>query len=720
MLGMMSNRATRVSRSSAQYFFGGMGLALLTLVGVLLGLDFATASFRIASAQQIVLAITFVLTSLIVTRLVGRARRQTRVALQAEAALRSSEARLAEAQRLSLTGSFSWCSSTGELLWSEETFRIYEYDATTKPTWELVLQRVHPQEAALAKQTLERASQQVQDFDFERRLLMPDGRVKHIHILAHALRDSSGDLEYRGAVMDVTASKQTEEALRRSEEQWRDVFENNPTMYFMVGAAGRIMAVNPFGAEQLGYRVDELAGEPVLMLFHEPDREVVRRNVAICFEELGRARSWEARKICKDGTVLWVRETAKAVPRVDGPIVLIACEDVTERKQFEAEKERLEAQLRQSQKMEAMGALAGGIAHDFNNILAAILGYGELAEKVAPEGSPVRRYVDNMMHAGGRGKSLVERILAFSRSGLVDRGPINVQAVIEEALELIAASLAPGIVLEKRLEVGNVAVIGDATQLHQVAMNLCTNAVQAMEHGGVLEVALECDDVAQRCRLSHGDLAPGVYVRLCVSDTGGGIPPYVLDRMFDPFFTTKHAGEGTGLGLSLVHGIVMDLGGSIDVRTTVGRGTTFTIWLPVGGEAAVPSAEIATEIPRGNGESVMVVDDEKSLVALAEEVLAEIGYEPVGFSSSRVALEAFRATPQRFDIVLTEEMMPDLMGTDLAREIRLLRPDIPIVLTSGYSGAPLHERASAAAIQEVLRKPLRSKDIAECFGRVLR
>jgi PAS domain S-box-containing protein len=760
MLGMMSNRATRVWRSSAQYFFGGMGLALLTLLGVLLGLDFATASFlylilitllsltgsfigsvvlsitavaclayffappifsfRIASAQQIVLAITFVLTSLIVTRLVGRARGQTQAALQAEAALRRSEARLAEAQRLSLTGSFSWRSSTDELLWSEETFRIYEYDPTTKPTWDLVLQRVHPQEAALAKQTLERASREVQDFDFERRLLMPDGRVKHIHILARVLRDPSGDLEYRGAVMDVTATKQAEEALRRSEEQWRDVFENNPTMYFMVGSAGRIMAVNPFGAEQLGYRVDELAGEPVLMLFHELDREAVRRNVATCLEGLGRARSWEARKIRKDGKVLWVRETAKAVPRVDGPIVLIACEDVTERKQFEAEKERLEAQLRQSHKMEAMGALAGGIAHDFNNILAAILGYGELAEKAAPEGSNVRRYVDNMMHAGGRGKSLVERILAFSRSGLGDRSPINVQAVIEEALELIAASLAPGVLLARRLQAGNVAVIGDATQLHQVAMNLCTNAVQAMDNGGVLEVALECDDVAQRCRLSHGDLAPGVYVRLCVSDTGSGIPPYVLDRMFDPFFTTKDAGEGTGLGLSLVHGIVMDLGGSIDVRTAVGRGTTFTIWLPVGGEATVPSAEIASEVPHGNGESVMVVDDEKSLVALAEEVLAEIGYEPVGFSSSVLALEAFRAAPQRFDIILTDEMMPDLTGTDLAREIRLLRPDIPIVLTSGYSGAPLNERASAVAIQEVLRKPLRSKDIAECFGRVLR
>ncbi|HEX3631776.1 MAG TPA: PAS domain-containing protein, partial [Casimicrobiaceae bacterium] len=236
--------------------------------------------------------------------------------------------------------------------------------------------------------------------------------------------------------------------------------------------------------------------------------------------------------------------------------------DITARKNAEAEKDRLEVQLRQSQKLEAMGTLAGGIAHDFNNILGAILGYGELAQKAAPEGGAVRRYLDNVMHAGGRAKALVERILAFSRSGVGERGPVNVQAVIEETLELLAASLAPGVRLEKRLEAGDAAIIGDATQLHQVAMNLCTNALQAMEHGGVLGVVLERADVAQNRRLSNGSLTPGPYARLCVSDTGTGIPSAVLDRMFDPFFTTKGVGEGTGLGLSLVHGLVTDLGGA--------------------------------------------------------------------------------------------------------------------------------------------------------------
>jgi CheY-like chemotaxis protein len=190
--------------------------------------------------------------------------------------------------------------------------------------------------------------------------------------------------------------------------------------------------------------------------------------------------------------------------------------------------------------------------------------------------------------------------------------------------------------------------------------------------------------------------------------------------MFDPFFTTRGAAEGTGLGLSLVHGIVADLGGAIDVHTTVGRGTTFTIWLPTAGEAVARSAEVASSLPRGHGQTVMIVDDEKPLVALAEEILAELGYEPIGFNSSPAALEAFREAPRRFDIVLTDETMPELIGTDLARQIRLLRSDIPIVLMSGYSGPQLLERARAIGIREVLRKPLQSKDIAECLGRILR
>ena len=368
-----------------------------------------------------------------------------------------------------------------------------------------------------------------------------------------------------------------------------------------------------------------------------PD-DVARMEAAVRDHFEGRSDHYEAEYRVRhpDGEWHWLQVRGRCIRDASGNVhrFVGSAIDITARKNAETEKERLEIQLRQSQKMEAMGTLAGGIAHDFNNILGAILGYGELAQKAAPEGDVVRRYLDHVMHAGGRAKALVERILAFSRSGVGERRPINVQAVIEETLELLAASLPPGVRLEKRLETGDAAIVGDATQLHQVAMNLCTNAFQAMENGGVLEVALDRAEVAQSRRLSHGNLAPGAYVRLCVSDTGSGIPPHVLDRMFDPFFTTKGVGEGTGLGLSLVHGIVADLGGAIDVRSTVGRGTTFTIWLPIAGEVMVPSAEVAAELPHGQGQTVMIVDDETALVALAEEMLAELGYEPLGFSSS--------------------------------------------------------------------------------------
>src|SRR5882757_4786839 len=398
---------------------------------------------------------------------------------------------------------------------------------------------------------------------------------------------------------------------------------------------------------------------------------------------------------------------------------------VTRRKRAEEaqcvqERERDEMQRQQAAKMEAIGRLAGGIAHDFNNILGAILGFGELAQSNLSEGSAVRHQIDQVMHAGMRGKGLVDRILAFSRSGVGERVPVQVQAVVEETLELLAASLPVDVRMERRLDAADLAVVGDATQFHQVVMNLCTNAVHAMERVGVLTVVLERLAVGERRVLSHGTLSAGSYVRLLVSDTGGGIPPAVLKRMFDPFFTTKRVGDGTGLGLALVHGIVADFGGVIDVATQLGLGTSFTIWLPAAGPMPTLLAESAGELPRGNGETIMIVDDERALVALAEETLAGLGYEPFGFDSSIAALQAFRAEPKRFDLVLTDEAMPDLTGTDLAREIRQLRPDTSIILMSGYSGTPLSERAHAAGVIDVLRKPLVRRDIAEPVARALR
>ena len=574
-----------------------------TLIGVLyLENNLAPGVFTPARSAVLKLVASQAAISLENAYLYTDLRRENSERRRAEDALRRSEAYLAQAQALSHTGSFSWNRATGEINWSAEILRIFEFDRANPPDLARIIQQTHPDDRQVLVHALDRARLEKKDFELEHRLLMRDGSIKHLQVVARALADESGDLEFVGAVMDITRRKRAEEE----------------------------------------HRVQE------------------------------------------------------------------------------REREEMQRQLQQAAKMEAIGRLAGGIAHDFNNILGAILGYGELAQQNLAESGAVRRHIDQVMQAGARGKALVDRILAFSRTSMGELMPVAVQSVVEETLELLAASLPAGLRLEKRLDAAEAAVMGDATQFHQVVMNLCTNAIHAMERGGSLTVVLEHIALGERRLLSHGTLDTGRYVRLSVGDTGSGISPAVLERMFDPFFTTKRVGGGTGLGLALVHGIVAECGGAIDVATQLGAGTTFTIWLPAA-EKKMPElpSESARKLPRGNGETVMIVDDEPALVAFAEETLAELGYEPVGFGSSVAALDAFRAEPRRFDLVLTDETMPDLTGTELARKLRQLRPDISIVLMSGYSDAQLRERAQAAGVIEVLRKPLVRRDIAEPVARAL-
>jgi len=385
----------------------------------------------------------------------------------------------------------------------------------------------------------------------------------------------------------------------------------------------------------------------------------------------------------------------------------------------EAEKAALEARLQKAQRLESLGTLAGGIAHDFNNILGAILGFGEMAQQHAAPGSDMRRYIDRVMQAGARARVLVRRILDFSRSGVAERVPVHIQAVVEEALAMLRPTLQDGIRIDARLDAGTAAVLGDGTQLHQVVMNLCTNAAQALGDAGAIEVVLERETLDAPRPLLHGELAPGHYVRLVVADTGAGMSPEVLQRAFDPFFTTKKLGEGTGLGLSMVHGIVTDLCGAIDIATEAGHGTRVTVWLPVSGESEAPPLRADPAWPRGNGQVVMVVDDERPLVELAEELLAELGYEPVGFDSSERALEAFMADPQRFDAVLTDEMLPGLAGSELALKLLAVRPGLPVILVSGNVGAALEQRARDAGVVALLRKPLGLQELAESLARTL-
>ncbi|MDQ5898741.1 MAG: hypothetical protein QG612_2827 [Pseudomonadota bacterium] len=383
----------------------------------------------------------------------------------------------------------------------------------------------------------------------------------------------------------------------------------------------------------------------------------------------------------------------------------------------------LEARLQRARQLESLGQLAGGVAHDFNNVLASVIGYGEMAREALAEGTAPARHLDQVLQAGRRGRALVARILAFSRGQPRQRVVFALEPVVAEVLDHLEGTLAEGLRIERDLQGAGLALEGDPTALYEAIMNLARNAVQAMPEGGALRVSLQARAPdAARVPLA-GTLPSGRAACLSLSDHGQGIAPETMARLFEPFFTTKGPREGTGLGLAIVHGVVTDLGGAIEVHSTPGQGSRFTLWLPLSSAPVPPpSASPAGEdeaLPEGRGETVLVVDDEPALVELAEELLAGLGYEPLGLTSSARALEEFARDPARFDLVLCDEVMPGLTGTALAAELRRQRPDLPIVLATGYGGEQLEERARAAGIAVVVAKPLTRAELARALARAL-
>jgi signal transduction histidine kinase/AmiR/NasT family two-component response regulator len=390
-----------------------------------------------------------------------------------------------------------------------------------------------------------------------------------------------------------------------------------------------------------------------------------------------------------------------------------------ERERAQSEREALEARLQHGQRLEAVGTLAGGVAHEFNNILGAVLGYGELALTERTVNDQVRRYIRQIMVAGERAQRVVDQILAFSRRGERKLQLFRAQDVVAEAIELLRVSLPRTLVLQSRLEAHDATIQGDPTQLQQVVMNLCTNGAQAMDGRGILRVGLDTIDVPRDVALTHGDLSAGHYIRLSVQDTGYGIDEITMQRMFEPFFTTKAVGSGTGLGLASVHGIVTQHGGALNVHSRPKTGSMFEVYFPQSAEAAAGDKAVLPTIACGHGETILLVDDESSLVMLGEEILAALRYEPVGFDSAAAALASFRRDAQRFDMALTDEVMPEMTGTELATALHRLRPELPIVLMTGYSG-PMHaHRLEAAGVREVINKPLSSARLADCLARHL-
>ena len=471
-----------------------------------------------------------------------------------------------------------------------------------------------------------------------------------------------------------------------------------------------------------GQHIPNLEALRRCLTIHPDDLVLVVAAVQDHFADRAATIDIDYRVQVSDGTWRWIHSRGSCLRSTDRTPTNLFCSaiDVSDRKRAEAEKATLDSRLQQARKLEALGTLASGIAHDFNNILGAILGFGEMAQQGAQPGSALRRHIDRVMQSGERARLLVKRILDFSRSSVAEHAPVNIRGVVEEVVAMLAPTLPAGVTLDTRLDAGDAAVVGDSTQLCQVVMNVCTNAVQATRGEGVVGITLQRRSLIAPLSLLQGDLNPGDYVRVEVSDTGGGIAPEVLMRIFDPFFTTKKSGEGTGLGLSVVHGIVSSMGGAIDIASLVGAGTRVEIWLPVAGELPAQAATRATEWASGQGQVVMVVDDETALVELAEELLAGLGYEPVGYGSAEEALAAFKADPDRFDALLTDQALPGMSGSELAQQVLEVRPRLPILLMSGNLNETSERTALEIGVRSTLHKPLALQELSERLASLFR
>jgi len=394
-------------------------------------------------------------------------------------------------------------------------------------------------------------------------------------------------------------------------------------------------------------------------------------------------------------------------------------QDISERRESQEEKIKLESQLRQAQKMEAIGTLAGGIAHDFNNILTPFMIRTEMAQLEAPDESPVQRHLEEILKAGNRATDLVRQILAFSRQGEQEKRSLKISLVVKEALKLLRATLPTTIEIHKKIEGKSGTVLADPTQIHQVLMNLCTNAAHAMrEKGGVLEVSLVDEYLDSEAVRDIHDLSSGPYSILRVSDTGHGMDKRVVERIFDPYFTTKEKDEGTGLGLSVVHGIIRSYGGAITVHSEPGKGSTFEVFFPKI-ETGTP-AETGKKVPLPRGtERILFVDDEKVMVETTQGMLEHLGYKVVARTSSIETLEVFRDEPETFDLVITDMTMPKMTGDELGKELMRIRPDIPIILCTGYSERITEKKAKEVGIREFVMKPIVMSEMAKTIRNVL-
>jgi PAS domain S-box-containing protein len=508
-----------------------------------------------------------------------------------------------------------------------------------------------------------------------------------------------------GFFRDVTDRMKVEEERRRLAE----VVTHSPNIVMIMDTQRRIQYVNPAFEQITGFSVDEVMGRTASLLENGMQDH---SHFMQMWNTIRKGNQWSGRIANRrpDGRPYHVETDIIPIKDQAGQIknFAVIMRDITH-------EEEMAARLRQAQKMEAIGTLAGGIAHDFNNILTALLGFSELGLLSSEKESRVHEHFEAIYDAGQRARDLVAQILTFSRLNEECHKPIYLHAILKEALKLLRSTLPSTITFETDICRENIYVMADATAIHQIVMNLCTNAAHAMQdHGGTLTVKLGKVELTAKETAIHPHIKPGPYLKLSIGDSGHGMTRDVLDHIFEPYFTTKKKGEGTGLGLSVVHGIVQNHGGMITVSSEPGNGAMFDVFFPVVALKCKSVKPRSEDAPRGS-ERILFVDDEAVLVRLAKQMLTSQGYQVTTYTDSRKALADFEASPLEYDVIISDMTMPHLTGEDLARAMLELRPDIPFILCTGYSSKLDHERIEKAGIKAVLKKPF---SISAISGRI--
>jgi PAS domain S-box-containing protein len=500
--------------------------------------------------------------------------------------------------------------------------------------------------------------------------------------------------------------------LAASERKYRQLYENLVDVDFEVDPDGIVQMVSPSIQAIIGYCPEEVIGQPITNYYFSLED---RRRLLQEISQHGRVENFQVRFRRKDGEAIWISINAGLILDEQGLArgVRGLARDISKIKQAEEEKARLEQSLLRSQKMEALGTLAGGIAHDFNNILAGIVGYAEIIKRDLGAAAPARakQHLDNILAAADRARALIKRILAISRQSEVERQSVSLRQVMEDVVVLMRASLPATIAVELHLK-AEAVVLADPAQMHQVIMNLCTNAGHAMKAGGgTLSLGLDEVTLDEAFTSHHQNLEPGAFVRIEVRDTGKGIPEPLLPRIFDPFFTTKTKGEGTGLGLAMVHGIVTALHGLVTVESREEQGTSFIIYLPRAGDAVASAPDFETPLPGGR-EHIVFVDDDPFLVDIGTQILQGLGYRVTAFTDSLQARVYLDEHWQEVDLLVADLTMPKVTGLDLAGVLQGRAVGVPVLLCTGHSEGLTPEQFARGGVDEVLLKPVSARTLA--------